>query len=257
MGLPLQAALEEAKKKQSKSPANDYLKQVLKKSRKIVHGKAAKLPKKSPPSAPSTSGFSGAMFTGYDGETDFDTFHPAVFGDSSSKKHGFKKSRSSKGKPYKKQKYTQKEKYLYNKRKALSGQKWTSAGGIVTPSKDDLTKVLVIKPSNNYGPWSFPKGQVDKGETKQIAAIREVEEETGVKARILSGTSYVGSGKGGHSVTHYFLMHRVSGKPHGSDETEKAIFVPWDQAINLFVRSGNRRDPKLALKAMKMLGVLK
>lgn len=158
----------------------------------------------------------------------------------------------------KKREYTQKEKYLYQKKQAQP-ERWVSAGGVVVPSKDDFSKVLVIKPSNNYGPWSFPKGRIDEGETQIVAAAREVLEETGVRAKILkvAGRAYLGSGKGSHSVTHYYLMVRTGGTPHATDETEKALFVPWDQAINLFVRSGNKRDPRIAMKAMKSLGLMK
>lgn len=158
----------------------------------------------------------------------------------------------------KKKKYTQSQTYLYNKEKQRP-TKWTSAGGVVVQSEDDYSKVLVIKPSNNYGPWSFPKGQIDEGETHIVAATREVLEETGIRAKILKKVrgSYLGSGKGSHSVTHYYLMVRTGGRPHATDETEKALFVPWDQAINLFVRSGNKRDPRIAMKAMKVLGLMK
>jgi ADP-ribose pyrophosphatase YjhB (NUDIX family) len=137
-------------------------------------------------------------------------------------------------------------------------EKWTSAGGVVLQSRDDTSKVLVIKPSNNYGPWAFPKGRVDEGETYQIAAVREVWEETGVKAKFLpmGKNTYLGHGEGTMSVTHFFLMYKVGGHPKPTDETEKALFVPWDEAINLFTKAGNKRDVKIALKAMSVLGVL-
>lgn len=158
----------------------------------------------------------------------------------------------------KKRKYTQKETYLYNKKREQP-TRWVSAGGLVVPSKDDFSKVLVIKPRNNFGPWAFPKGRMDEGETHLVAAVREVEEETGVTAKVLKipGRAYLGMGKTSGSLTHYYLMVRVSGTPHPTEESEKALFVPWDQAINLFVRAGNKRDTKFAMKAMKALGLMK
>ncbi len=49
-----------------------------------------------------------------------------------------------------------------------------AAGGLVVNDKD---KILVIKTN---GVWQLPKGKVEKGEKYDAAAIREVEEETGI-----------------------------------------------------------------------------
>jgi bis(5'-nucleosidyl)-tetraphosphatase len=54
-------------------------------------------------------------------------------------------------------------------------EKQTSAGWIIF--NDD--KVLLIK--NSLGHWDFPKGRVEKGESLEKAAYRELEEETGLE----------------------------------------------------------------------------
>ena len=43
-------------------------------------------------------------------------------------------------------------------------------------------KVLLIH-RPRYDDWSFPKGKLDPGETHRQAALREVEEETGLRCR--------------------------------------------------------------------------
>lgn len=135
-------------------------------------------------------------------------------------------------------------------------KKWTSAGGVVL-ERGDPTRVYVIKPSNNYGPWAFPKGRVDEGESLKQAAVREVWEETGIKAKIQSGKSYLGKGVGSFSVTHFYLMTRVGGNPKNFDraETERVLLVPWEIAIALFRKAGNKRDVMIAERAMKVLGI--
>ncbi len=63
----------------------------------------------------------------------------------------------------------------------------TSCGGIVIYRGKILTLYKSYK--NKYEGWVLPKGTVEPGETHEETAIREVAEETGVKARIMK---YVG-----------------------------------------------------------------
>jgi 8-oxo-(d)GTP phosphatase len=54
-----------------------------------------------------------------------------------------------------------------------------AAGAVVRSGKRVL---LVHRP--RYDDWSFPKGKLDRGEHALVAAVREVEEETGIKVRL-------------------------------------------------------------------------
>jgi len=56
-----------------------------------------------------------------------------------------------------------------------------AAGGLVVR---DGKVVVVHRPK--YDDWSLPKGKLDPGEGWEDAAVREVEEETGVRARIVA-----------------------------------------------------------------------
>lgn len=119
--------------------------------------------------------------------------------------------------------------------------KWVSAGGVVLPHTGELDKVYVVKPSNNYGPWCFPKGRVDPGETHEQAALREVKEEAGLSASIVPGAD-LGFGEGSCSTTHYYLMV-ARGYPGNHDhETEEVRLVTFEEARELFQSEGNRRD---------------
>lgn len=53
-----------------------------------------------------------------------------------------------------------------------------SAGGIVVRPGSEGIKVLLIE--DRFGYWTWPKGHLEKGETLQEAALREIEEETGI-----------------------------------------------------------------------------
>jgi 8-oxo-dGTP diphosphatase len=60
-----------------------------------------------------------------------------------------------------------------------------SAGGIVLRHGiDRRIDVLLIQHSTHKG-WGFPKGWIEPGETPEEAALREVEEESGVRAEII------------------------------------------------------------------------
>ena len=126
--------------------------------------------------------------------------------------------------------------------------KWTSAGGVVLDSIDPPHRVFVCKPSNNYGPWCFPKGRVDDGDSLETTALREVSEEAGVPATMLPNGS-LGTAEGSYSITHYFMMVR-SGEvgPHDY-EMEEVRLVTLDEAEALFAGAGNRRDVGVLTKA--------
>ncbi|MDD5449243.1 MAG: NUDIX domain-containing protein [Candidatus Omnitrophica bacterium] len=54
-----------------------------------------------------------------------------------------------------------------------------SAGGVIIKKRPEGILVLLIK--DGYGRWTWPKGNIEKGETPQEAAIREIREEVGLK----------------------------------------------------------------------------
>jgi 8-oxo-dGTP diphosphatase len=68
-----------------------------------------------------------------------------------------------------------------------------AAGGVVWRRRDDgdLEVAVIYRPK--YDDWTLPKGKLDPGETFEEAALREVEEETGMRCRLgrpLEDTEY-------------------------------------------------------------------
>ena len=82
-----------------------------------------------------------------------------------------------------------------------------SAGGVVLgPGR---TVLLVHRPK--YDDWSFPKGKLNRGEHPTTAAVREVEEETGVRIRLglpLADQHYLV--RAGTKRVHYWIGRAVS-----------------------------------------------
>ena len=62
-------------------------------------------------------------------------------------------------------------------------KKEKSCGAVVFRQESDKHKVLLIKHING-GHWSFPKGHVEKDETEEETATREIFEETGLTVHI-------------------------------------------------------------------------
>lgn len=58
-------------------------------------------------------------------------------------------------------------------------KKIRAAGGVVQRKN----KFLLIK---RNGKWDIPKGKIDRGELKKVAAVREVEEECGIKSPVIT-----------------------------------------------------------------------
>ncbi len=60
--------------------------------------------------------------------------------------------------------------------------KYRHAVFIVVYARDkDNIKYLLLKRKLHWKGWEFPKGKIEKSETKKIAALREAKEETGQK----------------------------------------------------------------------------
>ena len=113
-----------------------------------------------------------------------------------------------------------------------------SAGGVVF--KDNL--VLLIrnyKPQRGVEFWGFPKGHIEQGESDTEAALREVNEETGIVAKInqkIADKEYsAGFNDNKEEIwkkVSYFLMEFVSGEvTPQKDELSDAIWATIDEAL--------------------------
>ncbi|HDH26802.1 MAG TPA: NUDIX hydrolase [Actinobacteria bacterium] len=99
-----------------------------------------------------------------------------------------------------------------------------AAGGIILSGR---SVVLVHRPK--YDDWTFPKGKLDGSEGFRDAALREVEEETGLTCRLgrwLSDVEYVDSG-GRQKMVRYWLMEVVGGDVADHEPNAEIDAVEW------------------------------
>ncbi len=129
-----------------------------------------------------------------------------------------------------------------------------SAGGVVL--RGDPPEVLVVS-SKGGRVVTLPKGQVEPGERYPETASREVREETGVEAAVLSPLGkvryYFTVREGEEPVTvskevHYFLMAYRGGEPRPQlSEVEAAYFLPVSEALERLSYPNEREVLRRAL----------
>jgi 8-oxo-dGTP diphosphatase len=112
-----------------------------------------------------------------------------------------------------------------------------AAGGVVMR---DGQVAIVHRP--RYNDWTFPKGKLDRSESFEEAALREVQEETGLRARLVRELPATGYTVGGRpKVVRYWLMDVEHEGPFvPNDETDELRWVSTDEAMRLLTYDRDR-----------------
>jgi 8-oxo-dGTP diphosphatase len=141
-----------------------------------------------------------------------------------------------------------------NKAESLKGQlekEWkkpsVTADGIVVRGND----VALVRRRNEpfKGMYALPGGFMDYGESFEHCAIREVEEETGLKTEIVALVgvySEPGRDPRGHVVSAAFHLRPVGGTLKGGDDAEEAEWVPLDDLPKMAFDHGRILEDFLA-----------
>lgn len=131
-----------------------------------------------------------------------------------------------------------------------------AAGAVVTRKSKKGTEVLLVH-RPKYDDWAFPKGKLDPGEHPTSAAVREVEEETGV--RIVLGpplarqTYTVRNGEPREKLVHYWVGRLAAGEDGDlsgyapNTEIDEVAWVPLERAG---LRMTYERDRETLAEAM-------
>jgi 8-oxo-dGTP diphosphatase len=112
-----------------------------------------------------------------------------------------------------------------------------ASGGVVwRPAADGSAEVVVVH-RPRYDDWSLPKGKLDAGEGWEVAALREVEEEVGLRCTLgaeLPPVAYRDN-KGRDKVVRYWLMEPMDGMAsfEPNDEVDEMRWVDPDTATRM------------------------
>jgi 8-oxo-dGTP pyrophosphatase MutT (NUDIX family) len=120
----------------------------------------------------------------------------------------------------------------------LTAHSLTSTGIVILPRNG---RIFIRKVAGGYGgyDWSFAKGKVKPGLSLEENALRELQEEMGLEARIVG---VLGDYEGDTGVTRFFVGEITGGdiRDHGW-ETEKVCAVTHEEAQKRLNRARDRR----------------
>ena len=113
-----------------------------------------------------------------------------------------------------------------------------AAGGVI--ERDGLVAV-VHRP--RYDDWSLPKGKLDRGESWEDAALREVLEETGLRCELgeqLPEVRYMDA-RGRPKTVRYWRMAVTGGKFAANDEVDAIRWLTPKRAAKLLSYEHDRQ----------------
>lgn len=136
-----------------------------------------------------------------------------------------------------------------------------SAGGVVFKKDKKKLLILVAQHSYHHG-WVFPKGLIgDKieGESKESTAVREVEEETGIKAQIIEAIEPVTywfkfNEEKIKKTVYYYVMEFVGGDTNEHDfEMEDVKWIEEGKVLDKLTYKSDKEVFKKALPIIQSL----
>ena len=136
----------------------------------------------------------------------------------------------------------------------------TSAGGVIYRWRGEVAHILLIR--DRYSHWGFPKGHVEGDETAADAALREVEEETGLtQLRLESRLQTIDwyfrfRGRLIHKFCHFYLIESPDGEtcPQLEEGITECVWLPLPEALSS-ISYDNAREV-LQRAAERLLDVL-
>jgi 8-oxo-dGTP pyrophosphatase MutT (NUDIX family) len=136
-----------------------------------------------------------------------------------------------------------------------------SAGGVVVRRVRGEWRLAAIRPGGKENVWALPKGLIGKGESAADTAVREVEEETGIEARLLEKLGdvryvYTWRGERVFKVVSFFLLRYARGRlgdipEHFRHEVAETRWLLLAEAPRLLSYKGER---EMAEKALERIG---
>ena len=129
-------------------------------------------------------------------------------------------------------------------------QRTQEAGGIVVRDRGKNPSVLLVQSRAEPRAWIFPKGHVERGESREEAALRECREEGGVDGRIVRALASQQMTSGQQPVeVHYFLVDKTGDVPTRERE------VVWLSPLEAIAKLTHEDARTMLIRALPELEV--
>jgi 8-oxo-dGTP pyrophosphatase MutT (NUDIX family) len=122
--------------------------------------------------------------------------------------------------------------------------------------------MAAIRPAGRpEGLWALPKGIIAHGENPEVTALREVEEETGVEARLVEKLGdvryvYTWDGERIFKIVSFYLLRYSRGRlgelaPQTAHEVDEVRWLPLEEGPELLAYKGEKEMAGRALAAIR------
>ena len=112
----------------------------------------------------------------------------------------------------------------------------SSCGAVIFHDIKGEVRYLLIK-NKRSAHWGFPKGHIERGETKEQTALREVQEETGLRVKLIEGFSCLSKyrirDRVEKTVTIFTATTPSTVIHMQKEEIEDYIWLTYDRALSL------------------------
>lgn len=132
-----------------------------------------------------------------------------------------------------------------------------SAGGVIVRWREGVPHVLLIR--DRYHHWGFPKGHLEARESAAEAALREVEEETGLCELVLGPRLrtidwfFRFRGRLIHKFCHFFLIECPAGEtcPQEEEGITECRWLPLEEALRTISYDNAREVLEMAAARLR------
>jgi len=105
-------------------------------------------------------------------------------------------------------------------------KQWTDCVGVMCFRGNHVLMIKRGQPPR-MGEWSIPGGRIEQGESEEAAALRELMEETGVKADLGPKIADIlAIFEGYHYRLHDYIATWTGGEPVAGDDAADCAFIP-------------------------------